>query len=333
MLADDIVFGGSRYLDSNTGSMNFSLSRVIPSQGLLQMAPASFFPHGLAFTADDRRYAYGFEKIGPGAGLFDLESMSLLETIAPVKDRLFYGHGACSLDGRLLYTTETSPSGEGAIGIRETGSLRYIDDFPSFGSHPHDCHLLDQGTVLAVSNGGSEKSSGIRGSICYIDIESRRLLERIEMPDERFNTGHFYPLDEHRSVVVSAPRRGLGDDHLGAISMQGKADLLDLISAPAEIVGNMFGEALSVLAIPEADLFVVTHPTPGMVTFWQLGSGKLVKRVDLARARGLVLSNDKSSVWISYGPQAELLKLNLSTLEIESQMLGTYITGSHLYSK
>jgi len=328
----DIVLGGSRYLDSSIGVESFSLSRVTPSTGMVQLAAASFFPHGLAFTGQQGRFAFGFEKIGPGAALFDLESMALLETISPVKDRHFYGHGVCSLDDQLLYTTETSRSGEGAIGIRETGSLRYIGDFPSFGTHPHDCHLLDNGTVLAVSNGGNDQSSGIRGSICYIDIETRRLLDRIEMPDDRFNTGHFFPLDNHRSIVVSAPRRGLGDDHLGAISLQGNTDFLDLVSAPLNVVGNMFGEALSVLAIPSADLFIVTHPTPGMVTFWHLSSVTLAKRMDLPRARGLVLSKNKNAVWISFGPQAELLKVDLSTLEAEAQMSGTYITGSHLYA-
>jgi len=328
---EDVLLGGCRYKDIDTNIAKFSLARVVPSQSAAKQAAADFFPHGLAFTGGKKKQAFAFEKIGPGAGLFDIEKMQLLATIPPVKDRLFYGHGACSADDKFLYSTETAGTGDGAIGVRETGSLKYLGDFPTYGQHPHECHLIENGTVLAVTNGGGNQASGHRASICYIDVQSQKLLDRIEMPDERFNAGHMFPLAGRQSILVSAPRRDLDDTHLGAVSMQRNIKSLDVITQPPDVVNNMLGESLSVLAIPAADLFFVTHPKPGMVTVWQLSSNKFLKKFDLPHARGLALTRDQRGIWISFGEQAELVKMKLADLTLGSNMPNTFITGSHLF--
>jgi len=330
--ADDILLGGSRYKDLDKNSIRFSLVRVNPSKSEVKQAQADFFPHGLAFSGGQKNTAFAFQKIGPGAGLFDIESMQLLEVIKPVKGRLFYGHGVCSHDDTLLYSTETSAIGDGAIGVRDVNSLEYLGDFPTYGQHPHECHLIENGTVLAVTNGGGDQASGQLASICYIDVKSQKLLDRIEMTDQRFNAGHMFALEQRQSILVSAPRAGLDDSHLGAISMQRNVKTMDVITQPTEIVSNMLGESLSVLAIPSADLFVVTHPTPGMLTIWQLSTSKLIKSLDLPHVRGLALAKDQRSVWVSYGRQAELALMNLHDFSFDSHMSSTFLTGSHLFS-
>lgn len=330
---EDVLLGGCRFRDSPEGEEKFSLTRVVPNQNTITRAQTTFFPHGLAFTDGSLNAAYAFEKIGPGAALFDLENMRELAVIPPVKNRLFYGHGVCSPDGKLLYSTETAPTGEGAIGVRETSGLAYLGDFPTYGSHPHECHLTERGSVLVVTNGGGTKDSGQRASICYIDVRSQRLLERIEMPHDEFNAGHLFPLPgHHQSILVSAPRRGWGDDHLGGISVRLGTKALKVLAAPREVVSNMFGEALSVVAIPAADLFVVTHPKPGMVTFWRLSTLELQKRVELPGARGLSLANNGTHIWVSFGSQAALVRVSIANLEFGAQMTQSYITGSHLFA-
>lgn len=329
---DDVLLGGCRFKDLSTNTMKFSLARVVPAQSSAKQAAANFFPHGLAFTGGQKKKAFAFEKIGAGAGLFDLEKMELLASIPPVKGRLFYGHGACSADDQLIYSTETAAeTGDGAIGVRETGSLKYLGDFPTYGQNPHECHLIENGTVLAVTNGGGNEASGKLASICYIDVQSQKLLDRIEMTDVRFNAGHMFPLANRQSILVSAQRRDLDDNHIGAVSMQRNTKSLDVITQPTDIVNNMLGESLSVLAIPAADLFVVTHPKPGMVTVWQLSTKQFLKRIDLPHARGVALTRDQSGVWISYGTEAELVQMKLADFSLGSHMAGTYLTGSHLF--
>jgi hypothetical protein len=329
--ADDVLLGGCRYKDMDKNIVKFSLARVVPAQSAAKQAAADFFPHGLAFTGGQKKLAFAFEKIGPGAGLFDVENMRFLATIPPVKGRLFYGHGACSADDKLLYSTETASTGEGAIGVRETGSMKYLGDFPTYGQHPHECHLIENGTVLAVTNGGGNQASGQLASICYIDVQSQKLLDRIEMTDQRFNAGHMFPLPGRQSILVSAQRRDLDDNHIGAVSVQRNKSSLEVLTQPADVVNNMLGESLSVLAIPVADMFIVTHPKPGMVTVWQLSSGKFLKRLDLPHARGLALTRDQRGVWISYDAEAKLVQMDLADFSLGSTMPGTLITGSHLF--
>lgn len=328
----DLLLGGSRYKDLDSGSLKFSLVRVNPIESEIKQAKVEFFPHGLAFTGGQKKMSFAFEKIGLGAGLFDVENMQLVELIQPVKGRLFYGHGVCSADDSLLYSTETAGNADGAIGVREVSSLKYLGDFPTYGQHPHECHLIENGTVLAVTNGGGDGASGQNASICYIDVASQKLLDRIEMTDQRFNAGHMFALPERQSILVSAPRRGLGDDHLGAVSMQRNLKTLDVITQPEDIASSMLGESLSVLAIPSADRFVVTHPKPGMLTIWKLSTNELIKSLNLPYVRGLALASDQRGVWISYGKQAELVLMDLDDFSLRLNMKNTFITGSHLFT-
>lgn len=328
---DDVLLGGSRYKNLDKNSLNFSLVRVTPYSSEIKQVQTDFFPHGLAFTGNKKK-AFAFQKIGSGAGLFDIENMQFLERVSPIKGRLFYGHGVCSEDDKLLYSTETAHTGDGAIGVRDVDNLDYLGDFPTYGQHPHECHLIEGGAVLAVTNGGGSRASGQPASICYIDVKSQKLLNKIEMTDPRFNAGHMFALEQRQSILVSAPRRGLGEEHIGAISIQRDLKTMDVITQPPDVVSKLFGESLSVLAIPSVDLFVVTHPTPGMLTIWELSTNRFVKRIALPHVRGVALANDQRGVWVSYGKQAELVLMSLDDFSLGLTMSSTFITGSHLFS-
>ena len=50
---------------------------------------------------------------------------------------------------------------------------------------------------------------GAPPAVCYIDLQSERLLERVELASPRFNTGHLTVTTAGDLAVVSAPRDGL----------------------------------------------------------------------------------------------------------------------------
>lgn len=332
--ARDELLGGGRYQEKTAGPFHYVLSRVRPASGEVELVSVPFFPHGLTTDPADRQRIFAFEKIGPGAGVIDLKTMTWQQAITPGPGRIFYGHGACSPDGEWLYSTEIDAQGQGAIGIREARSLRYVGDLPAYGANPHDCTLLDDGNVMAVTNGGGVQGSGDAPCLCYIEIPSGKLIERADMPDDRFNTGHFFPLPHRQAVVVSAPRLGLDAQHLGAISRAMPGQPLSVFSAPGSVVNRLQGEALSVLALPEHDLLVVTHPTPGLVTFWRLGSGDFLQWIELPLARGVAADVHQQSLWIGYGASASLLRVSLDSLSpIDgSVMERTFLAGSHLFN-
>ena len=334
----DQYLGGARYQEVSGGPAKYLLSKVEPRSGTLRKAVAPFFPHGFAFSKANSSLVFAFEKIGLGAALFDIEKMQMIAPIEPVGDRLFYGHGVVSADGKLLFSTETSRNEKGAIGVRDAKTLAYLGDFPSYGLNPHDCQLIEGGRVLLITNGGGDEASGQHGSLCYVDVQSQRLLERAEMADPRFNTGHVLAHKKREAIVVSAPRKGLDKTYLGAISAKdakgakGATSSLKVITQPIDLATKIFGEALSIAVMPERDLFAVTHPTPGMVTIWQLSTLQFKKQFNLISARGLALSSDKNSLWVSYGLQAHIIRIDLGKLQLDetSDIANTFITGSHL---
>ncbi|MDR2636746.1 MAG: DUF1513 domain-containing protein [Zoogloeaceae bacterium] len=331
----DELFGGSRYQTAIDAPPQFAIVRAQPATGKAQWSSADFLLHGWAMHPHNPTQAFFFEKEGPGAALFDLQSLDKLETIAPHGKRRFYGHGTVARKGQWLLSTESESNGRGAIGIRDTKTLRYLGEFPSYGHNPHDCHLIDEGRTLVVSNGGGSTEEDEAPNVAYIDVASQRLLHRHRMPDKRFNTGHLAPFSLNQAVVVSAPRRGLGADHLGSVSFCDKKNPdLTLWNAPASLHPPLLGEALSVLALPSHNLVVVSHPTPGWVTMWRLDSGQFLRALEAPSARGLALARDGRRIWVSYSFQAQMTLGQFAFLEedstIQPVILQSGLAGSHI---
>jgi hypothetical protein len=70
----------------------------------------------------------------------------------------FYGHGAFSGDGAMLFTTENDyETGRGMIGIWDAaGGFARLGAVPSGGVGPHELRLMPDGEALVVANGGIE---------------------------------------------------------------------------------------------------------------------------------------------------------------------------------
>lgn len=329
----DTLLGGARYKTTPSGPDLFALAKVVPASQRVVLAHCGFFPHGWAVVPHQPGHAVLFEKMGPGAGVFDVQGMAYLGPVAPADGRFFYGHGVFAQGGELLLSTEADAQGNGYMGVRDGKTFRYQGDFPTFGVRPHDCHLTDGGRVLVVTNGGGEAGSGQTPCVAYIDVASRQLLHKHDMPGQAHNTGHLVAVDAATAWVVSAPRLGLDVDHTGAVSVcRATAPLLTLLAAPADLSPGLLGEALSICVVPHKDLVAVTHPTPGWLTFWRLTSPAFVKAVRLPRARGVALTADGAGLWVSHGAGAALSRISLDTLVPDEAptVAQSMLAGSHL---
>ena len=92
---------------------------------------------------------------GTFALVIDCATGDLRRTLTAPDGRHFYGHGAFTSDGNLLFTTENEiATGEGRIGVwdRRLGYQR-IDEFASGGIGPHEIIRLPDGD-FAIANGG-----------------------------------------------------------------------------------------------------------------------------------------------------------------------------------
>jgi len=332
----DLVLGGGSFVDLKDGrTQRHVFSCVDYRERRVGLVATDFLPHGVAIDPRNPCRLVAFEKIGPGCCEIDLAARTLTRRIAPTADRWFYGHGAFSADGTLLYSTETVNSREsGVIGVRDAATLDYLGEFPTFGENPHDCRLVDGGRVLAVTNGGGKAGTAMQPCVTYVDVAARRLLERVDIAGERFNTGHLAIADSGDLVVVSAPRKGLTERDLGAVSLRRGRGPLRTMADPPEVAARMTGEALSVEIHEPAGVAAVTHPLGAMVTFWSLARHELVKSLELPRARGVTLTRDGRHFLVSYGTSAELALIDPQTLElVPGSGLGqSFLTGSHLFN-
>ena len=81
-----------------------------------------------------------------------------LSTLSSVPGRHFFGHGAFSPDGRLLYATENDfDNARAVVGVYDVGSgFARIGEFGTQGVGAHELLLSPDGELLVVANGGIE---------------------------------------------------------------------------------------------------------------------------------------------------------------------------------
>ena len=330
----NIILGGGKYQDLDSNAIRYVLSVVNLGDGQRNLTDMTFLPHGIHRHPTDPYRLAVFEKIGPGACEFNLATNSIVRTIPQVDKRYFYGHGVYAADGATLLATETQlDTKDGVIAIRASDDLSYLGEFPSYGKEPHECKLIDGGKTLVVTNGGGDLS-GDAPCVTYIDIASQKLIEKVRLTNARLNTGHLAVNKDGSLVVVSAPRSGLGAQHLGGVSIRPMGAEIESIANPQNITGRMQGEALSVTVHETAGLAAVTHPDGNMVTFWSLRDRALVKVVELPKPRGVEITSDQQKFIVSYGDEANLVSIPVASLKPDSTSIiaGSYITGSHIYN-
>lgn len=334
--ADNIILGGGQFADSeHPEQLKFALSIVNLKQAQHKLVAIDFLAHGIILDPGNSERLVMFEKIGPGACEVDLKSMRMTRDIPTSKDRYFYGHGAFSSDRRYLYSTETYlDTHRGVIAIRDANSFELMGEFPTYGSNPHECQLIDEGKVMVITNGGGTLSSDDVPSVTYVDVNSQQLLERVTLDNSRINTGHMGLDKDGGLVVVSAPREGLAKTDLGGVSIKPRGEAMQTIAQPGGIVSRMKGEALSVAIHPPSGIAAVTHPDGNMLTFWSVNHRRLIKALQLPKPRGVTLTMDEKFFVVSYGAQANVIKIDVRSLtqSKDSNIPATYITGSHIYN-
>jgi len=158
--------------------------------------PLSGRGHDIAIDRASRRAVVFARRPGFFAVAFDLDGKGTPAVFAPPPNRHFYGHGAFSRDGRLIYASEHDiDTGDGVIGIYDaTGGWRRVGEFPSYGVGPHETILLADGATLAVANGGfgSDPSTGretvdlagMEPNMAFVDVATGALKAAHGLPAE-----------------------------------------------------------------------------------------------------------------------------------------------------
>lgn len=332
------LLGCGNQVNVETGEKRYVLSIVdLDAEALApRIVPLEFQGHGYAPDPRDPYKMVIFEKHGAGCCEIDLASGEVKRKLTAAKGAQFYGHGSFSPDGSILYDTESiiDESYRGIIAIRDGNTFELKGEFPTFGAAPHDCQLIDDGKVMAITNGGG-KLDGAKPCVTYVDVEKKTLIEKIEFENEKLNAGHLLVGKKGDLAVAHARRDGLPEDALGAVSVRPKGGKFKTLTSPEETWKKMVGETLSLAFNEETRVVAATNPYGNVVTFWDMDTGELKKEYAKSKQpRGIVLTRDNAFWVLSYGKEKVAVGLfDAKTLEPVpgSKFDNAPISGSHMF--
>ncbi len=331
----ELIIGACQTKSLETSKLGLALV-AIDERGKQRLEiPLEFHFHGFVPNPKVPARAVLFEKHGPGACEVDLAAGQVLRAITTGADRSFYGHGAYTADGGVLYATETRRDGTGLITIRDGRTFALIGELPTFGARPHDCKLVGEGSTLVVTNGGGKlDDTEPAPSVTYIDLLTHKLIERLEFSTPQINAGHLGLGPRGELAIVSAPRRGLPVSQHGGLTIRNMDKRFVTLTEPAATTDKMIGEVLSVCVHGPSGVVGVTTPDGNLLSFWDLKTRRLLKHVDVEAPRGITLTGDERHFVVSCGkvPRLDYYKTAGLALESRRTAADVRLTGSHIYT-
>ncbi|WP_299656226.1 DUF1513 domain-containing protein [uncultured Tateyamaria sp.] len=194
--------------------------------------------------------------------------------------RHFYGHGAFSPDGDLLFTTENDfDAGRGVIGVWDVSDgYRRLGEVGSGGVGPHDIKLMPDGASLVIANGGIEThpETGrtklniptMRPNLSYIDFDGQ-LLDQIELdPAHRKNSIRHLAVSAQGSVVFAMQWQGDLTEDLPLLGVHNStAGTVDLVGDAS--VQTMNGYLGSVAVSRNGAQIATTSPRSGTLQIFE----------------------------------------------------------------
>jgi hypothetical protein len=332
-----VLIGGSRYVRASTGVPFFALDLLDLERIRIRTVDVTFLPHGFATMPGRETVAAVFEKRGPNAAVIELLE-GKVRPITAGPGRAFYGHGLFAPDAKELYGVEIdTDTHEGMLSVRDPETWQVKGEISTAGKNPHDAMLLDDGTTLVVTNGGGALGSDAPASVAFIDLPSRRVIDRVLVADEQLNAGHVAVAKDGSIAVVSAPRDGLpGATSLGGMSLRraGETGGLERLREPEAVMQRLIGESLSVAIHEESGIVAATHPFGNLLTLWNLAERRMLRSFEMVSARGVTVTLNGRYFAVSHGLGGSLSLIDPTTQELvkdETMEIGR-LTGSHVYA-
>ncbi|WP_274626841.1 DUF1513 domain-containing protein [Arvimicrobium flavum] len=256
--------------------------------------------HDVTFDPVSRRSVVFARQPGTFATVFDHKGEAAPVTIASVGGRHFYGHGAFSPDGRLLYATENDfDNAAGMIGVYDaTDGFRRIGEFPTWGVGPHEVLLLGDGRTLAIANGGIETHPDfgraklniptMKPSLVFVDRVTGDRLEHHELPPElhQLSIRHM-DTDAAGAVWFGCQHEGPATERPLLVGSARRGEKLELVEMADGVLGGFRNYIGSVAANRDAGTIAVSSPQGNTMAVIDAASRKIVETRSLVEVCGL----------------------------------------------
>jgi hypothetical protein len=262
--------------------------------------------HDLAVHAESGRAVAFARRPGAFAVAFDIHGRSAPAVFPAEPDRHFFGHGAYSPDGRLLFATENDfAAGEGVIGVYDaTDRYRRLGEFPARGVGTHEAALLPDGRTLAIANGGIETHPDygrimlnlpeMRPSLVFTDLDGH-LVGEARLPAE------YHPLSIRHIAVGASGSIWFGTqwegDPLATPPLVGRATLdgdMTLAAIPQAELDGMRRYVGAMAASRDGSLICASAPRGGYIAYSEAESGRYLGRTAIADSSGVTGSSART---------------------------------------
>ncbi len=297
--------GGKHYMSGfkPRGDARFSLP--LPERG-----------HAMAFHPVRHEMVVFARRPGRFAVVVDDEEGVALYRIDAEPGRHFYGHGAFSPDGRILFATENGyESGQGVIGLYDADDgYRRVGEYSSHGIGPHELILMPDGKTLAIANGGIRTHpdhgraklnlDDMTPSLAFADIADGQFIDQAVLPQAQLSIRHLAMLGDGR-VAVAMQYEGPKMDQVPLVAIYDGAGLRTL-EAPEAIQRQMRHYGGSVAVDHAGEVIAVSAPRGNCITFWDGRDGRYLTSVELRDGCG-VAPTDQSGEFLLTGGEGHVV--------------------------
>jgi uncharacterized protein len=256
--------------------------------------------HDIALDRASGRAVVFARRPGTFAVGFELDGAASPQIFTAIEGRHFYGHGAFSEDGRLLYVSENDiANGRGVIGMYDVNAgYKRVGEFSSHGVGPHEIILLSDGETLAVANGGIDTipDSGrealnlesMQPSLVFVNSRSGALIAKHQLAPEasRLSIRHL-AADSAGRVWFGGQWEGDPSASPELVGCAGPDCAIRLIAPAVAMGATLKGYIGSMAASADGRIVAASAPKAGRIIYIDAASGTVCGASDLKDGCGI----------------------------------------------
>jgi uncharacterized protein len=272
----------SLFLTSMRDATGGFAAALINDRGdMLYRVPLKARAHDGAISSDGRSAVLFARRPGHFILVFDVRRRTVTHHIAARDDRLYYGHGFYSADGKLLFAAENDfDKARSVLGIYDaTQGYARVGEFDGGGVGCHQAILLSDGETIAVANGGiathpdypREKLNLAQMDPCltYLRASDGEILQTVRLPRdyEKLSIRHLTEVTPG-TVWVAGQYEGSLSECPGLLGVhQGGAEMRP-VEMQASLVHAMNYYTGAIVASGDRRRVIATSPRGGIVGIW-----------------------------------------------------------------
>ncbi|WP_112944842.1 MULTISPECIES: DUF1513 domain-containing protein [unclassified Rhizobium] len=293
--ADAVYASGMRQANGS-----FAIATVSERGEIIDQVALPARSHGMAFSAATGKTVAFARRPGTYAMIFDPHGKAKPIVITAAANRHFYGHGAFSPDGRILYASENDFDGNrGMIGLYDaTHRFERIGEFETYGVGPHDMTVSDDGRMLIIANGGIETHpdfgrtklnlGNMQPSLTLVDATTGALIEKHTLPAEwaQVSTRHV-DVDDSGRIWFACQYEGRRNDLPPLVGSFAKGEDLRFVDLPEETTRRLANYVGAIAVNRKDGLVGVTSPKGGASVTIDAISGRVLREEIVPEAAGI----------------------------------------------